>query len=31
MEIEELKKNYEELLPWDKYKFCNWIETQEAF
>ena len=31
MEIEELKKNYEELLPWDKYKFCNWIKTQEAF
>ena len=31
MEIEELKKNYEELLPWDQYKFCNWIKTQEAF
>lgn len=31
MEIEKLKKNYEELLPWDKYKFCNWIKTQEAF
>lgn len=31
MEIEEIKKMYEELLPWDKYKFCNWIKTQEAF
>lgn len=31
MEIEELKKDYEELLPWDKYKFCNWIKKQEAF
>ena len=29
--IEDLKKLYDDLLPWDKAEFCEWIKTREEF
>lgn len=29
--IEDLKKLYDDLLPWDKVEFCEWIKTREEF
>ena len=29
--IEDLQKMYEELFPWDKVEFCEWIKTRREF
>ena len=29
--IEDLQKAYEELTPWDRVEFAEWIKTREEF
>ena len=31
MDIEKLKEMYQELLPWEKVDFCDWISCQDEF
>ena len=31
MEVSDLIRDYDELLPWDKVRFIDWIKTREEF